>query len=72
MPNLTLASGPITSADQLSVELVRAIETPDAVMIIWPAAPTVCNRRRFPAVAVAVIAVMDEAMRRLAAMEPDR
>ena len=27
MPNLTLTSGPITTTDQLSAELVQAIET---------------------------------------------
>jgi hypothetical protein len=69
MPNLTLASAPITTTDHLVIELVRAIETPDAIMIIWPAAPTVCNPRRFPAAALAVVAVMDEAMTALKAAD---
>jgi hypothetical protein len=57
---------PITNADQLRVEVVRTIKTPDTVMIIWPVGPTVCNPRRLPAVAVAVI---DEAMIALKAAE---
>ena len=61
MPNLTLASAPITTTDHLVIELVRAIET--------PAAPTVCNPRRFPAAALAVVAVMDEAMTALKAAD---
>ena len=74
MSNLVLAYGPVTTADQLSVELVTPPDAPAVVLIRWPGtgAPSVSTPGRFPAVAVAVIAVMDEAMRRLAAMEPDR
>ena len=60
---MPLASGPITTVDQLSVELIQTIETPDMILIRWPDAPTVVNPSRFNAVAVAVIAVMDEAMK---------
>ena len=70
MSTIILASGQITTADRLSVELVQAIETPAAILIRWPAAATVCDLQRFPATALAVIAVMDQAMMRLAAMEP--
>jgi hypothetical protein len=62
MSTITLATGQITAADKLTIELVQAIETPDTVLIRWPAAPTVTNPRRFPAAALAVIAIMDEAM----------
>jgi hypothetical protein len=65
-----LSSGPVTSADVLSVELVQTIETPDMILIRWPSAPTVVNPRRFDAVAVAIIALMDEAMKRLANIRP--
>jgi hypothetical protein len=64
-----LASGPITPADQLSVELIQAIETPDMILIRWPTAPTVSDPRRFPVAAVAVIAILDDAMKRLAAIK---
>ena len=33
MPNLTLASGQITRSDQLTIELVLAIETPSTILI---------------------------------------
>jgi hypothetical protein len=48
---------------------VQAIETPLAILIRWPAAATVTDPRRFPATALAVIAVMDEAMIALKAAE---
>jgi hypothetical protein len=35
------------------VELMQAIETPPAILIRWPAAPTVTDLRRFPAAALA-------------------
>jgi hypothetical protein len=41
---------------------MQAIETPPAILIRRPAAPTVTDPRRFPAAALAVIAIMDEAM----------
>jgi hypothetical protein len=53
MPNLTLAAGQITAADELTVELVNPPDAPAAVLIRWPAAPSVADPRRFPAVAVA-------------------
>ena len=60
-----LASGPINASDVLTVDLVIPPDAPATVLIRWPDAPTVANPRRFPAVALAVIAVMDEAMKRL-------
>ena len=51
------------------VELMQAIETPPAILIRWPAAATVTDPRRFPAAALAVIALMDEAMIALKAAE---
>ena len=35
----SLASGQVTAADQLKVELVKALETPAAILISWPDAP---------------------------------
>jgi hypothetical protein len=61
-----LAEGPITSTDQLVVVLVETEETPPVVLLHWPMAASVANPARFPAVALAVIAVMDKAMIRLA------
>ena len=66
MPNLVLASGQITAADQLTVELVQATETPDAILLRWPAAPSVTDPRKFAAVANAITAILAEARARLA------
>jgi hypothetical protein len=71
MPNLTLASAPITNADRLVVELVTPPDAPVVVLLHWPGggAPSVSDPRRFPATALAVIAVMDDAMVALHAIE---
>ena len=70
MPNL-LASGPITTSDQLVIELVGPPDSPPAVLVRWPGlgAPTVCQPARFPAAALAIIAICDEAMIALKAAE---
>ena len=65
-----LASGPINAADELVIVLVETEETPPAVLVHWPAAPSVATPVRFPAVAVAAIAVLDQAMIRLAEIGP--
>ena len=70
MPNrATLAIGQITSADQLSVELVRAIDSPPAVLIKWPGARSVTDQRRLAEVARAVTAILAEALARLATIK---
>ena len=56
-----LASGQVTAADTLSVELVETIETPTVVLLRWPAAPSVTDPDKFPTVAGAVVAVLAEA-----------
>ena len=67
MVNVVLASGPITNSDDLVVELVTPADTPAVVLIRWPggAAPSVCPPTRFPAAALAAIAVLDQAMQQL-------
>ena len=62
MVNITLSAGPVTSTDVLTVELITAIETPAIVRVTWPAAPTVMDPRRFPAMSLAVVALMDQAL----------
>ena len=42
-----LAEGQITPSNAVVVELVEADETPAAVIIRWPAKPTVLHPRRF-------------------------
>ena len=66
MPTVTLAVGQITPADQLTIELVSATETPEAILIRWPAAASVTDPRRFGLVANSVTAVLAEAWATLA------
>ena len=67
MPNVVLASGPITNTDQLVIELVTPPDAPPAILIRWPGlgSPSVCAPTRFPAAALAAIAVLDDAMQEL-------
>ena len=68
MPNVVvLASGPITNSDNLTIELVTPPDAPAAVLIRWPGlgSPSVCPPTRFPAAALAAIAVLDNALREL-------
>ena len=58
MPNLTLASAPITNADQLIVELVTLLDAPAIILIKWPDQPTVCPPSRFDATAAALMRVL--------------
>ena len=50
-PVTVLASGQIAAVDAIVIELVQANETPAAVIIRWPAKPSVLHPHRFPAVA---------------------
>ena len=67
MPNVVLASGPITNSDQLVIELVTPPDAPALIVIRWPGlgSPSVCAPTRFPAAALAAIAVLDDAMQEL-------
>ena len=66
MPNrTTLALGPVSSSEQLNVELVQTIETPDAVLIYWRGCvvPSAFSPAyRFVPAALATIALFDQAM----------
>ena len=70
MPNL-LAFGPITASDELIIELVSPPDSPPAVLVRWPGlgAPTVCQPARFPAAALVIIAICDEAIKALQALD---
>ena len=67
MPNVVLASGPITNSDQLVIELVTPPDAPPVIRIRWPGlgSPSVCALTRFPAAALAAVAVLDNAMQEL-------
>jgi hypothetical protein len=67
-----LASGHITGADTITVELVEADETPAVVLIGWPAKPTVVHPRRFADTAAVIARLFAEASTRLASIKASR
>ena len=56
-----LASGAITAADTITIELVETSEHPTVVIIRWPDKPSVIHPRRFPDVASAIARLFAEA-----------
>ena len=67
-----LAEGQINASGGLTVELVEADETPAAVIIRWPAKPTVLHPRRFPDTATVIARLFAEAHTTLAAIKAGR
>jgi hypothetical protein len=67
---ITLARGNISGNDELSVELIQPPNMPPAVLIRWPAAPSVLapNPKEIANVASAIVKAMAEAQARLAKM----
>ena len=70
----TLATGQITNHDHLTVELVKAAETPPAVLVRWPEAPSVLapDPRALAALASAMVRTLAEAQAELASMKRRR
>jgi hypothetical protein len=66
------ASGAITAADTITVELIEADETPAVVIVRWPVKPTVLHPRRFPDTAAMVARLFAEAHTALAAIKAGR
>jgi hypothetical protein len=56
-----LASGAITAADTIIIELVSPDDLPAAVRIHWPAAPTIAGARNFPDTAATVVKLFADA-----------
>ena len=65
----TLASGQITPADALLVELRESDDFPTTIMITWPQVPSVIDPRRFSATANAVARLMATAITKLAQIQ---
>ena len=61
-----LASGRITGADIITVQLVQPSDAPTVIMIRWLGQPSVTNPHQLPAVANAVMGVLAEAIAKLA------
>jgi hypothetical protein len=71
---IELARGMITRVDILAIELVKASDTPPAVLIRWPAAPSVItpSPKALAAVASAAVRVLATAHAELAKIRPSR
>ena len=72
---IELAAGQITpSGDTLRVELIQPAASPPAVLIIWPAAPSVTNTdpRGLASIAASAVRIMAEAQARLAKIRSKR
>jgi hypothetical protein len=67
-PITPLASSQINHA-QLKIELVEPDTMPATVRIVWPAAPTVVDPKRFPDVAAAIAQLFARAHIVLAALK---
>jgi hypothetical protein len=67
-----LSTGQINGADSVTVELVEADETPAAVIIRWPAKPSVLHPHRFGVVADTMARTFAAAAVRLAQIKRER
>ena len=69
---IVLASGAITTADTLRVELHRPSDSPAFILLRWPAAPsvTVANPKVLATIAASIVRVMAEAQAQLANIRP--
>ena len=67
-PITPLASGQINH-DQLAVELVEPDGMPAVVRVVWPAAPTIIDPKRFPDTAAAIAQLFARAHIVLAALK---
>jgi hypothetical protein len=67
---IELASGPVTRADRLAVDLVKPPDMPAAVLIKWPPARSVVepNPKALASMAASVVRVLGEAQAALAKM----
>jgi hypothetical protein len=69
----TLSTGTINaSGDTLSVELVEPADAPPAVLIRWPAAPTITTPARYNEVASTAIRLLAEASTTLARIKASK
>jgi hypothetical protein len=69
-----LASGRITKADLLTIELHQSTDTPAVVLLRWPAAASVVdpNPKALAAVAASMVRTLAEAQAKLARIRAGR
>lgn len=68
----TLATGQLNNADTLTVELHTPADLPPAILVKWPAAPSVASLDNFDALVAAVYRVLADARVTLTRMRGDR
>jgi hypothetical protein len=65
--SVILSTGRVTSADDIvTVTLTEPLDAPPAIFIRWPYQPSVTTPDRLPAIANAIMAVLAEAIAKLA------
>jgi hypothetical protein len=69
---ITLASGQLNGADQVTVQLIRPEHDPAIVRILWPLQPTVTDPKRFPEMAAMLARLFATASTELAAIKARR
>jgi hypothetical protein len=67
-----LTSGQITATETITVELIKANETPAVVIVRWPSKPSVIHPHRFPTATDSAARIFASAATRLAAVKRDR
>ena len=68
----TLATGQVTAADSITVELHQPADLPTFVLIKWPAAPSVASLDNFDNLVAAVYRVLADARTALSRRRGDR
>jgi hypothetical protein len=68
----TLAECHVTAFNMIAIELVEADETPAAIIVRWPAKPSVLHPQRFPDTAGTVARAFASAGIELAAIKARR
>ena len=66
-----LATARVSAADIITISLVEPSDAPAAVFVRWPGQPSVTDPYRLPALANAVMAVLAEAVGKLATIRTD-
>jgi len=67
----TLATGQITAADEITVELHRPATEPAFILVRWPPAPSVASPDNFSELVAAVFRVLADARTTLSRMRGD-
>ena len=66
-----LSTARINAADIITVTYVEPGDSPPAIFVRWPGQPSVTDRHRLPSLANAVMAVLAEAVGKLATIQTD-